>query len=542
MLRKRSRTNSEPGQFPTDLDTPLLELGNKSYFRLRDAFEGFFGLGGTGSGKSSGLVRALALSMLKHGFGGIVLCAKPGEADTWMKYAAQAGRLDSILHVHAGSPWLCNLLDYYFHVHGVDGSANIVDLTFRMAEASRLSRGEAAASSDKFWEDATRQLLLHSVPVVFAAHGNFSFDLLNQFLSSAPQTVDQAHDEAWLASSFFFQTFERARFNPRHAIDAHTLQTCASYWLHDFARLDPKTRSNIVITLTSLLSRFAHGRLHRLFCTETTFVPELTFEGVVILLDMPVKTWHEDGVIAQCILKFIWQRAVEARAERTNSDRMRPLFIAADECQFFLSSYDPEFQSTARSSRAASIFLTQSLPTIYAKIGGSRPEHQADMLIANFGTRVFCRNSCQVTNRWASESIGQGVVQRASESWGSSSGGSSGRTTGSQIGQSSSDNTTFGSSQSSQSTYSSSSSTNRTTSDGWNQSTQRGANWSTNQGGSWSEQKDYRLDPSVFATGLRSGGHEHRGRVDAIWVQAGRSFPMTGDIFTPVTFLQEGAT
>lgn len=529
--------------FPTNLETPLLEISKGHHIRLRDLVQSLCCFGAPGSGKSSGLMRTVGHVALLHGFGGIVMCAKPGEADIWEKYARETGRVDSVLRIGPDTRWRLNPATYTLQLGGVDATGNLVELIFRIAEAARPTKGAASDSNQQFWQDTVRQLLMNAVPIIYAATGQFSFELLHHFLVSAPQSREQAADLKALSGTLFYKLLLRARESPVRPIDAHTLSVCAAYWAFDNANLDPKTRSNIVISLTSLLNRFAHGRLYRLFCTETTFVPELTFNGTLLILDMPVKTWFDDGIIAQSIIKYLFQRAVEARAAIMTEEEMRPLLLAADECQFFLSTYDAEFLSTTRSARTCTLYATQNLPAIYAKIGGSHPEHDADMLLGNFGTRVFFQNACRVTNRWASESIGQGVVLRASENWGSSHGGNSGYSTGSQIGVSSGDNNSFGGTHAGAgSHYNWTSSSNRTQNSGWNRSEQYGSTWSVNNGGSWSEQKDFRLDPSVFATGLRSGGREHRGRVDAIWVQAGRRFALTDDIFTPVTFLQEGAS
>ncbi|MBS7532322.1 hypothetical protein KHC28_01470 [Ancylobacter sonchi] len=538
-----SKLNSAPSgrPYPSDLDTPVLEFAKGEFIRLRDLFEGMLVFGGVGSGKSSGVARTLAHVMLANNFGGMVLCAKPGEADTWEQYAREMGREESILRVGPTDLWRMNFVAYELRKSGNRSIGNIVELIFKMVEATRLSKplGSGSGSENGFWEDASRQLLLHSIPIIFAANGTFSFELLRAFMSSAPKTPQEVEEPTWQATSVFHHCFRKAREAPLEPIDSHTLSTCATYWLSDFAPLDNKTRSNIVISLTSMLSRFSQGRLHTLFCTETTFVPELTFDGTILLLDMPEKIWKEDGVIAQIILKYLWQRAAEARAAYLTPEDMRPLFLAGDECQFFLTPGDAEFFSTARSARVASLYITQSLPTIYSKIGGIRPEHTAEMLLANLCTRIFCRNVCHVTNRWAAESAGQGLVWRESKNWGSNSGGSKSDTTGSNIGRSWSVNQThmFGPAGGNRSATNAGSDN-----DGWNRSLQNGTSWGEQQGGGLQQQKDYKLDPAIFTTSLRSGGPEHGGLVDAVWMQAGRRFSYSGgDIFTPVTFKQEGA-
>mgnify|MGYP000624881007 CR=1 FL=1 len=76
-----------------DLDKPLYHfnkhLKQSEPFTIRQACEGVQIFGGIGSGKTSGSGAALAKSFLNSGFGGLVLCAKKDELETWQRYAKE---------------------------------------------------------------------------------------------------------------------------------------------------------------------------------------------------------------------------------------------------------------------------------------------------------------------------------------------------------------------------------------------------------------------------------------------------------------------
>lgn len=531
-----------PTSFVAELDAPLVSIGGKDALTLRHVVQGVAILGATGSAKTSGSGRALAHAYLRNGFGGLVLCAKPDEAALWQHYAAATGRTSSVMRIGAGTPWRINVLDYVLAKYGIEAVSIAVAVLKLIADASRLAKSRPSADGAQFWEDANHQALMNSLPVLYAAYGRVRLDELYRFIQSAPQSEDEAISSRWQEQSFLYQTSRKAIENPVHPLGEHALMACGAYWRFDFARLDPKTRSNIVITLTSLLSRFAHGRLHDLFCTHTTFVPELSVEGGILILDMPVKTWQEDGIIAQHIIKFLWQRAMEARAAFHDGGAMRPVFLWADECQFFVNEYDAEFQSTARSSCSSTVYITQSLPTLYAKIGGQNPQYFADMLLANLTTKIFHANGCPVTNRWAAEMIGQGIVLRAGMNRGSNSGGSHSTSRGTSTGNAWNYGGTnvISMGADGRTGYNYQSSTGHSANQGWNRSATNGTSWGESEGESLQEQKDYKIDPSVFAHGLRTGGIVNDRKVDAIIVQPGRKFSFTGDHFSPVTFRQEG--
>ena len=71
---------------PWPLEAELFRWTKREPFTLDDACKGVQVWGMTGSGKSTGSGRLLARSYLAHRFGGLVLCAKPGEAATWAEY------------------------------------------------------------------------------------------------------------------------------------------------------------------------------------------------------------------------------------------------------------------------------------------------------------------------------------------------------------------------------------------------------------------------------------------------------------------------
>ena len=79
---------------------------------IRHACEGVQIFGGIGSGKTSGSGAALAKSFLRAGFGGLVLCAKKDELETWQRYARETNREQSVLVFDASGEWRFPFLQY----------------------------------------------------------------------------------------------------------------------------------------------------------------------------------------------------------------------------------------------------------------------------------------------------------------------------------------------------------------------------------------------------------------------------------------------
>ena len=189
------------------------------------------------------------------------------------------------------------------------------------------------------------------------------------------------------------------------------------YFLRDFARLPDKTRPTIVESFLGLAEPFTSGILKKHFSGSTNLYPEASFEGKIIVLDFPVKEYLASGVYAQGIYKLLWQQAAERR--NPNEDLL-PVFLWVDEAQLFLSDYDQIFQTTARSSKACTVFISQNISNYYSAIGGRDPKPKVDSLLGNLGTKVFHANNDAVTNEWAARTIGKAFMNISGVSIGNS--------------------------------------------------------------------------------------------------------------------------
>jgi Type IV secretion-system coupling protein DNA-binding domain len=231
------------------------------------------------------------------------------------------------------------------------------------------------------------------------------------------------------------------------------------------------------------------------------------------------------GILAAHIMKYLFQKATERRIVNAQT---RPVFLWVDECQYFLSEYDQEFQSTARSSRAATVYLTQNISGIYSSIGGMRPQDTTEALFGNLRTKIFHLNDNQATNQWAADMIGKQPMIR--QNWGQNNSHGTSYSEGKNRGFSSSRG---GGSSGSQSSSNYSYGSNYGTSTSHSKQQSHGNSHGT------SEQMDYRLQPSFFAEGLRNGGQRNNCKVDAILVQSGKRFDGTGQHWGLCSFSQE---
>src|ERR1041385_3084180 len=557
-LTRRVRGNNLSSYYAA-LETPLLALAPEDYWTIQDAFEHTLIFGGTGSGKTTGSGRALAQAFLTAGFGGLVLCAKPEEADRWEEYAAACGRDRSLIRLDASSRYRFNFLNYLMNLPPQQGGGlvdNAVNTFLRVLEAAQARGSEHGQHADAgFWQKAIRELLSHALGGLYHAYGRITLDELVKLVVSAPTSEEQGRDPGFQQSSFCYQTMRKLFTDPAIPLADREATLLVGYFGQNFGRLDPKTRSNIVISLTAEISPFLKGPLHTLFCTDTNIIPEVTHEGAILVMDLPIKRFEQTGAVAQMLVKYLWQKATERRAVASDT---RPVFLWADECQFFISDYDREFQSTARSARAATVYITQNLPSLYAQIGGRNPQDLADAIVGNFQTKIFHSNTDHRTNQWAADTIGRAIQLRANRSWSDNESSQYGVSTNenwsTQTGESRGTNwgrnsgTSYSVSapplgqQGGGGSFSMSSGRNdggnrsrswsESQSSGWSES--RSHTRGSSEGAGWSEQMDYMIQPAFFANGLRQGGARNKHVVTGILLQANRDFSRTGTCWTQV--------
>lgn len=393
---------------PFSLDTILLNFNGDEPFTIREACEGVQIFGGIGSGKTSGSGATLARAFLRSGFGGLVLCAKKDELETWQGYAKETGRQDSLLVFDTSGKFTFPFLQYEIEREGEGAgyTENLVRLFTTVYEA--ISRSDSGGGSDPYWERAMQQLLRNAIDLCMIARGTVSVPLIHQIIMSAPLSAEQRDTQEWRDNSLCWQLLSEGNVKEVDIWTAHDFESTAAFWLKEYPNLSEKTRSSVLSTLTTMMDNFLRRPFRMLFSEppeeSNKAFPELTHHGVVIVMNLPVKEYGDAGRAAQVVYKYLWQQAAERRNVKENP---RPVFLWVDEAQNFATEYDMQFQATARSSRACTVYLTQNIPNYYAEMGGEHSKYRVDSLMGNLQTKIWHANSDPKTNTEAAEIIGK---------------------------------------------------------------------------------------------------------------------------------------
>lgn len=494
--------------FITDLDTPLLKLNAKDVWTARDSHNGAICYGSIGSGKSSGWGRASSGALLRANYGFLVLCAKPEEVEFWKANCKQHGRENSMVVFDKTRHF--NFLTYEFAKKGVEGANSATDLLMRVIKTADRAAGQGGGrEGDAIWQLTTREMILNTITVLFAVLGTVKIEDIVQFVTSMPTQQPATEEERRKTSRNFSLGLLTALLKaPRHPLPRHTVKRLYNYWFHQFPKTPEKMRGSILACVAANLNRFTDGILRECFCTTTDLVPEMVLNGAVIIMGFPTLVYQEEGIVAQQLFKQVFQRMVENRNSLAPEFRERSVALYADECQYFVNEYDDTFLSTCRGSRCAVVYLTQSLPSLYAQLGKEKSDF-VDGFTGKFsGATLFCRNSCPKTNTRASQLIGRGLKTRTSEGSSTSQGMQTNR---------GGDATSIDA--------------------GWNQSS------GTQRSTTIQHYMENLVEPNFFSSpALKTGAKEHNYQVTAVWFKAGGNFaepmPDTNSNTLLVTFSQ----
>lgn len=440
-----------------DFDFPLVKFSEdkKDWWRIRDAFEGVQIFGGIGSGKTSGSGKTIAKSFLKNGFGGLVMCAKKGESVEWLEYANLTNRWDDIIvfgkknkfeiwaeylmkkkkfddleTFKSNYRWIegndkrFNPLQYEMTREG-EGAGEVFNLSNLFMElykmGNRFSGGGDSGESERYWDTALKRCLNRIFKTLILSKKEISVQNMRKLISSAPtedeiSAMSDMSDEElieWANNNYCVGCIMdgAGEVDGENSEEEHDL--VYDYFMRQFARMPEKTRSTIEESFLGLAEPFTSGILKEYFSGDTNLKPEITFDGKIIILDFSVKEYLQAGVYAQGIYKLLWQQAIERR----DTDLYPlPTFLWVDESQYFVNEYDTIFQTTARSSRACTVFLTQNISNYYSQMGGDKARSKVDSLLGNLSTKIFHANNDAVTNEWASNVIGKDYIISESRS------------------------------------------------------------------------------------------------------------------------------
>ena len=373
---------------------------------IGDSFEGVQVFGDTGSGKSSASAKLLATALLRAGYGGLVLTVKKEDSSEWLDLVYKNNRTNDAIFFAPGGQHCFNFLEYELK-HGVKNGLGSLSAAQILSEMVSLAQ-RGAGRADDFWTQSANELISHTLQVIHASGESPSLKLAKALIESAPRSLPEANDPQWRDENrtLLWKLLQRGQ-----AAGGDDFKLAEDYWLVQFPQMAEKTRSSVVATFTASVAQyFCPEIIHRLFGGTTNVTPDDIAAGKIVVVNLPVKQYGAAGRFAGIIWKYCAQLAIERR-----EDKQRPVFIFVDESHHFLTDFDQLFQTTARSSRCAVVYLTQSLSNYYALSPGSTGKHRVDSLCNCLKTKILHQCSHPETRQSFADAIGKRHDEKVSE-------------------------------------------------------------------------------------------------------------------------------
>ena len=401
------------------LDQPLINWPMGHPFTIRNACEGVLIMGGLGSGKTSGSGALLAKKFLTNKFGGLVLTAKEDELDLWKGYCKKYGREDDLIIFGPGSDYYFNFLDYETN-RGDQATGIAHNIADTLKTVIKAGANDGQESDKAFWDASLQQLLVNAVDLCLLTSKKIRFEHIYKIIQSAPKNKAELRDENWRKTSQCFRLMQHAAKalseQPKTQENdelARRLHIIEDFFLGNWLYLSEKTRSIVEQMFFGFGDRFMRDPLYSLFNTKRTISPEDTIKGKIIIINLPYLIYENTGRDGQILFKYVWQRAMQ---RREITEKSRPTFLWVDEAHYFIHDHDVDHQSTARSYRACTVYLTQNLPnfTLHAG-GGQQGLYRFKALAGNLGTKFFHANSDVETNEYAADLVGKSLAWVKSE-------------------------------------------------------------------------------------------------------------------------------
>ena len=389
-----------------ELASPLLQWTDGAPWTIGDACQGTQIFGSTGSGKTTGSMSAICRAFLQAGFGGLFLTAKREDAATYTGYVRDAGRMNDLLVFSPDNQLRYNFVDA--ELRGGGGAVGLVEnltaLLMTVTELGDGKNGGGGRDSERYFRLEGTRLARNGLLALVLGRERVTVPDLHRLITSAPASPEQVQSLEWQRGSFCFQCLQAADKAPKNESQRADFDLALTYFLNEWPSLSSRTRSVVQSTLTSATDLLSRGAARDMLSSPTPNIsPAMCYDGAIVIADFPVLVYRDVGQLIQVILKFCWQRAHSRREVAANP---RPTFIVADEAHLLVVDADQTFQTTARSTRTAVVYATQSIST-YLDAFGPQAEPKVNTLLGNLQCQLFHQQTDVRTIQYVQELIGR---------------------------------------------------------------------------------------------------------------------------------------
>jgi hypothetical protein len=381
------------------LDEKIIRLSRKGvWLRLRDLVRNIDIRGSIGSGKTVFVFNMILRCCLAAAHSAIILIAKPGAAAKAKEIAKYAGRGKDVRVIREGGEWHIEPIQWAIE------SARRRGVTLPLREAFEemqmmigiLHRGRVSKAGDNFFVPSADELLHELMKALLLATGQCKIEEILHCARKVPDKPEAFHQPERYPIVRYLETII-VKYGRTAEVNA------LIDYFEEIACLSDKTRSSIVITLTTRIAPMMEEPIYSTFFKyPMNLTPEMIDrEGLIVIVDFPVVY----GTSGRCIAAAVKQMCQKWCLNRPQeSEEERPMGIFQDEAAAWVTEIvDPEAAERGRSGRIYHVNTYQSHSTIVKGYGGGADgETLAKALTTNFVVRI---NASQIDPETRNEPI-----------------------------------------------------------------------------------------------------------------------------------------
>ena len=136
--------------------------------------------------------------------------------------------------------------------------------------------------------------------------------------------------------------------------------------------------------------------IHDLISSRTNLTPEMILSGKIVILDLPLKECGQGGLLIQAAWKYLFQRAIERRADKGRKTA-RPVFLWEDEGASVFLATRHRLPANRPRLPGCHVIISQNLQNFY-QLGHNA--HAVQAVFATMNTQIFHANGDLETNQW----------------------------------------------------------------------------------------------------------------------------------------------
>ena len=304
------------------LDRPLFHWTPNDPFRVRDLLNGgALILGRAGSGKTSSSGRRLMQSIVNNGqSGGLIIAAKPEDAQDVERVFAKAGRLKDLIVFDAESGHRCNFLAC------LKRPRDVVEFLSTMSEVMKRGDGKGGGDNSRFYDQQEARATGTAVTALQSAKEPLTASNLHRFITAAATNAEELNKPEWRAK-YHNKVLERGFNAKKSPLEAADFQVAMDFWLSEWPVLmDAKTRGNILAGIQGTLYTMNTGIVREMVCGETNVSPADILMGKWLLVNFPPSVWGQSGLLISAGANSWWSRPFW-KGKPTTIRRSSPSFV-----------------------------------------------------------------------------------------------------------------------------------------------------------------------------------------------------------------------